>query len=95
MLKTLCELTGVSGYENNIREKILDEIKPYITSYEIDLMGNLIAYKIVSKEKKTVILSAHMDEVGLIVSGITKDGMLNFDTVGGIDMSVLISKKVC
>lgn len=95
MLKEYTELFGVSGYENAVRDKIIADVKPYITSYEIDSMGNLIAYKKVGKDKKTIILSAHMDEVGLIVTGITKNGMLKFDTVGGIDESVLVSKKVC
>ncbi len=94
MLKNYTELFGVSGCENAVRNKILTDIKPYITSYEIDSMGNLIAYKNVGEDKKTIILSAHMDEVGFIVTGITKDGMLKFDTVGGIDESVLVSKKV-
>ncbi len=95
MLKEYTELFGVSGYENAVRNKILADIKPYITSFEIDSMGNLIAYKKVGEDKKTIILSAHMDEVGFIVTGITKEGMLKFDTVGGIDESVLVSKKVC
>ncbi len=94
MLKNYTELFGVSGCENAVRNKILADIKSYITSYEIDSMGNLVAYKNVGEDKKTIILSAHMDEVGLIVTGITKDGMLKFDTVGGIDESVLVSKKV-
>ena len=95
MLKNYTEIFGVSGCEDAVRNRILTDIKPYITSYEIDSMGNLVTYKNAGKDKKTIILSAHMDEVGLIVTGITKEGMLKFDTVGGIDESVLVSKKVC
>ena len=95
LLKNYTEIFGVSGCEDVVRNRILSDIKPYITSYEIDSMGNLVTYKNAGKDKKTIILSAHMDEVGLIVTGITKEGMLKFDTVGGIDESVLVSKKVC
>ena len=97
MLKRLTELDGVSGYEKNVREAIIEQIKDYADSYKTDAMGNLIVLK---KAKNggdnvlNVILSAHMDEVGFIVTEITGDGMLKFDTVGGIDPSVLASKRV-
>lgn len=96
MIKKFTELDGVSSWEDNVREKILEEIKGYITSYRVDAMGNLIAYK-EAKEKENalnIILSAHMDEVGLIITKITDEGMLKFDTLGGIEPGVLVSKKV-
>jgi len=97
MIKKFTELCGVSGYEKKVRDAIIKEIEKYVSSYEVDAMGNLIAYKnakSINGNTKTVILAAHMDEVGLIVTGITKEGMLKFDTVGGIESFVLVSKKV-
>lgn len=97
MLKKFTELSGVSSLEKQVREAILEEIKNYVTSYRVDAMGNLIVYKNAVENIKnplTVILSAHMDEVGFIITKITDEGMLKFDTLGGIEPTVLVSKKV-
>ena len=94
LLEKLCNENGVSGNEDRIRAIILDEIKPYADKITIDSMGNIIAYKKGKKASKRVMLSAHMDEVGFIISGITDKGYLKFKTVGGIDTRVLISKRV-
>ncbi len=96
MLKRLTEAMGVSGCESEIREIIYGEIKDFSTSIKIDSMGNLCAYKKAKKGEcaKKILLSAHMDEVGLIVTDITDDGYLKFASVGGIDPKVLVSKTV-
>ncbi len=96
LLKKLTEAFGVSGYENAVRDIILNEIKSFCTEIKVDTMGNLCAYKKAKcgNGEKKVLLSAHMDEVGLIVNDITDDGYLKFETVGGIDPSVLISQRV-
>ncbi len=96
MLKTLTEAFGVSGYEKAVRNIIFEEIKDYCTT-QIDSMGNLSAVRKTEKRDKTplkILLSAHMDEVGLIVTDITDDGYLKFSTVGGIVPNVLISQRV-
>lgn len=95
MLKRLTEAFGVSGCESAVRNMILEEIKKYCSEFRIDSMGNLVVFKN-AKEKnaKTVLLSAHMDEVGFIVTDITDEGYLKIDTVGGIDSRILISKRV-
>lgn len=92
LLEKLCNADGVSGNEDAVRNLILEEIKPYADDIRIDSMGNIIALK--KGNGKKVMLAAHMDEVGLIISGITDKGYLKFKTVGGIDTRVLISKKV-
>ena len=96
MLKELTNLSGVSGYEMPVREFIHKEIKDYCTDISVDPMGNLKAFK---KSEKTdvprVLLSAHMDEVGLIVSHITDEGYLKFQTVGGVEPQALIAQRVC
>ena len=95
MLKKLTEAFGVSGCEKEIRDIIIEEIKKSGAELSIDNMGNLVAFKKAKKENaKTVLLSAHMDEVGFIVTDITEDGYLKFETVGGIDSRILISKRV-
>ena len=94
-VKTLCYLSGVSGYEDEVREYILERVLPHADEINTDAMGNLIVFKkgAVAPAKK-VMLCAHMDEVGLIVIGIDDDGYLKFSCVGGIDRRVLIGKYV-
>ena len=94
LLKKLCLLDGTSGSEDNVRNFIIDEIKDYC-EYKIDNLGNIICFKRGKKRpSKKLMLDAHMDEVGLIITSVTSDGFLKFDTVGGIDASVLCFKKV-
>ncbi len=93
LLKKLCEADGVSGCEDQVRRIILEKIRPLADEVTVDTMGNVIALKKADSSKR-VMLCAHMDEVGLIISGITEKGYLKFKTVGGIDPRVLISKRV-
>lgn len=95
MLKKLTETNGVSGCETQIRDIIENEIRNFCDDIKIDSLGNLIAYKKASEQAMTVLLSAHMDEVGFIVSDITNDGYLKFESVGSIDPRTLISQRVC
>lgn len=94
LLNELCSINGVSGDENNVREYIIDKIKDYCT-YRIDNLGNLICFKKgkITPQKK-IMISAHMDEVGFIITSIRSDGTLTFDCVGGIDASVVIGRQV-
>ena len=94
LLKRLCDAFGVSGSEGEIRDIIIPEIKDYCDDLTVDTMGNIIAFKKGESSDKKVMLSAHMDEVGFIVSGITDKGYLEFKKVGGIDTRVMISKNV-
>ena len=93
-LKELCELDGVSGNEGAVRSFIKEKISPYCDEIFTDSIGNLIAKKNGKSSDKKVMVAAHTDEVGLIISGITEKGFLEFKTVGGIDTRVLISKQV-
>lgn len=94
MIEELSRLTGVSGDEKAVRDFIVKEIKPHVTRITIDSMGNLIAYKKGRAGYKTIMVSAHMDEVGFIITKITDEGYLKFETVGGIDPKILVSKHV-
>ena len=94
LLKQLCLLDAVSGDEGAVREFVISQIKD-CCEYSVDNLGNIIAFK---KGKKTaqkkVLIDAHLDEVGLIITHIEKDGFLRFKTVGGIDTSALMLRRV-
>ncbi len=96
-LKQLCELQGISGREELVRAAILAECEKKLgkENVSIDKMGNVIAFKAgrVKKAPRTM-LSAHMDEVGLMAISATEDGLLNVRAIGGIDSRVLVSKRV-
>ena len=95
LLKELCLVNGISGDENTVRDVILAEIKNYANDIKIDPLGNIIVFK-KGKEapKKKLLISAHMDEVGFIISDITEDGFLKFKEVGGIDPRILLSQRL-
>ena len=93
LLKELTNLSGVSGNEKKVREFIISQISDYCDKIEIDSIGNIIALK-KGKQDKKVMLAAHMDEVGFIISEITDKGFLKFKTVGGIDTRTILAKRL-
>lgn len=95
LLKQLCELDGVPGYEDEVLAFIEKEAAPYATSMEVDPVGNLIVFKKGAKpRKRPLLIMAHMDEVGFLVKDITEDGMLKLAPAGGIDPRVLIGRRM-
>ncbi len=90
LLKNLCAAAGVSGDETEIRNLIASCLPN--CEMHVDAMGNLLATS--GGRGKKILFSAHMDEVGLIISGIDENGFLRFKTVGGINADVLLGKKV-
>ena len=94
-VKKLCALSGVSGWEDEVRDYILERALPYADETETDAMGNLYIFKKGAvTPRKPVMLCAHMDEVGLIVTNIDDEGYLRFDFVGGVDRRVVLGKRV-
>lgn len=94
LLSYYTSLFGASGSEGDIRRAILNEISPYADT-RVDSLGNIIAFKKGACEPPaTVMLSAHMDEVAMILTDVTDDGYIRFDTVGGIDPRTLCGKQV-
>jgi putative aminopeptidase FrvX len=91
-LKKFSESESISGFERNIREIMMKEMKPYVDEIRVDDIGNLIARK--GKGSPKIMIAAHMDQLGLIVKNVTKEGFINFDTVGGWDERVLPTCKV-
>jgi endoglucanase len=92
LLEKLCNATGPSGYEGDVRGIIQEVIKDYVDEIKVDRMGNIIAHK--KGSGKRVIVDAHMDEVGFIITGYNEDGTLKFYSLGGITANVLPSKIV-
>lgn len=92
MLKELCSLNSTSGDESKVRNFIIKEIRDYC-DYRVDNLGSIIAVKKGKKAaNKTVMISAHMDEVGFIVTNICDDGSLEFSSVGGINANVVLGR---
>lgn len=95
LLKELCSLDGVAGYEDEVREAIMEKAAPYAAEMTVDPLGNLIVFKKGAQpRKRPVALCAHMDEVGFLVRDITSDGMIRLATVGGIDPRVLVGRRM-
>ncbi|MDR3552168.1 MAG: M42 family metallopeptidase [Clostridia bacterium] len=94
LLKELCAERAPSGCEAAVAQRIIKEIGPY-AELRTDALGNVIAFKKGDRPAKTrLMLCAHMDEVGLIVTCITGDGFLKFAAVGGIDPRVMAGRRV-
>lgn len=94
ILKELCLINGISGDEKKVRDYIIGRIDGKC-EYKIDAMGNILAFKKgKNAAKNKVMLSAHMDEVGFIVTYICENGCLKFTNVGGIDPKVVVGRAV-
>ncbi len=95
LLKKLCALDGVPGYEDEVREFIEKEARPFADEVIVDAVGNLLVFKKGrASRKRPLVIFAHMDEVGFLVRDITEDGMLRLASAGGIDPRVLIGRRM-
>lgn len=85
LLRQLTQVPGPSGYESAIRESIREMVKPYVEEMRVDAMGNLIA-RIGKKSKDglRVMVAAHMDEIGVMVSHVEKNGLVRFSNIGAV-----------
>jgi putative aminopeptidase FrvX len=96
LLGRLSDAFGPSGREAAVRTLIKAEVEPLVDRLEVDAMGNLITFKAgtSAEPRLKVMLSAHMDEVGFMITEVDKSGLLKFATVGGIDARLLLAKRV-
>jgi tetrahedral aminopeptidase len=95
LLKSLTEAVGVSGDEKEVRLLLRDLIADHVDEWRVDTMGNLIALKKgTGVSNLRVMVDAHMDEVGLMITDIATDGTLKFTGVGGFDDRALLGKMV-
>ena len=92
LLDKLTSASGPSGYEGEVRKIIKDEISSFVDELKVDKMGNIIAHKKGNGPK--VMIAAHMDEVGFIITGYNSDGTLKFSGLGGVNPLSMPSKLV-
>jgi endoglucanase len=94
ILKELSEAIGVSGNEDAVRKIIANAVRDHVDELHTDTIGNLFAVKRARGAKRAfkVMIAAHMDEVGLMITGCEGSGGLRFRPVGGIDDRILPGK---
>ncbi len=93
LLKKICELPGAPGFEQPIREFVLNEVGPLVDEITVDNLGSIIALKKGRTDKK-VMVAAHLDEISFIVTHIDDDGFLRIHTLGGFDPKTLTAQRV-
>jgi putative aminopeptidase FrvX len=95
LLHRLSEASGVSGDESAVRQIVLETLRDKVDDVRVDALGNvLVRARAAGRRGLHVMLAAHMDEVGLMVIGVTAEGMLKFDAVGGVNEHTLMDKPV-
>lgn len=97
LLQQLTETFGPSGYEDNVRAIVRAEVKPLADDIRVDALGNLIVHKRPSKPNKDtrkIMIAAHMDEIGLIVSHVDKNGFVRFAPIGGVFRRYVVGGRV-
>lgn len=96
LLKSICEVPGAPGFEKRIRDLVIDLVKPHVDELHTDNLGNVFALKKSSKnpDNKKVMIAAHMDEIGFIVTHIDDQGFVRFHTLGGFDPKTLTAQRV-
>lgn len=96
LIQKLVETTGPSGYEEKVRALIQNEVEAYVDEMQVDALGNLIARKgEKGKNGLNVMLSAHMDEIGIIVTHIDENGFARFTGIGGVYPRNCAGGRVC
>ena len=93
LLNKICTTPGAPGFEKQIRELVIKELKGLVDEVEIDNMGNVYAIKRGTGDKR-VMIGAHMDEIGFIVTHIDDNGFIRFHTLGGFDPKTLTAQRV-
>ena len=97
LLKQLTETFGPSGYEENVRKIVQTEVQPFADDINVDTLGNLIVHKSPNKPTKDtrkVMVAAHMDEIGLIVSHVDENGFVRFSPIGGVFGKYILGGRV-
>lgn len=94
LLKKLADAPGVSGFEDEVRDIMINELKDSVDKIEIDQLGNLIATRNGKPDGKKIMLAAHMDEIGLMIRYIDKNGFIKFSKIGGINDQMLLNQEV-
>jgi len=95
LLERLCNATAVSGDEHEVRQIVIEEVKPFADEVKVDKLGNVLVTKLGKGDNRVrVMLAAHMDEIGLMIVKKHDDDLFEFVCVGGIDERQLPGKVV-
>ncbi|MDL1895431.1 M42 family metallopeptidase [Anaerolineae bacterium CFX7] len=98
LLEKLSNARGVSGDESAVRALIAAHLQKHVDEYRVDALGNILAVKRASKRGARapfrILVAAHMDEVGFLITHIDRDGLLRFEKIGGIDDRILPAQTV-
>lgn len=95
LIKQLSDLRGISGFEYRLNNEIKKMLEPYADEVRTDALGNVIAIKRCGKKNApSIMVEAHCDEIGLMVTSVTKEGFITFANVGGVDPRILPSLEV-
>ncbi|NHE59751.1 M42 family metallopeptidase [Cyclobacterium plantarum] len=96
LLKQICELPGAPGFEKKIRDFVVMKARDLVDEINVDNLGNVVAVKkgIRNPDNKRVMVAAHMDEIGFIVTHIDENGFLRFHPLGGFDPKTLTAQRV-
>jgi tetrahedral aminopeptidase len=97
LLQTLTETFGPSGYEQNVRRIVRREVESLADEVRVDALGNLIIRKRPTKtarDSKKVMIAAHMDEIGVIVSHVDENGFVRFSPIGGVFRRYVLGGRV-
>ncbi len=93
LLAKICKTPGAPGFEQKVRALVLEELEGLVDQIEVDNMGNVYAIK-KGKSDKRVMIGAHMDEIGFMVTHIDDKGFIRFHTLGGFDPKTLTAQRV-
>jgi putative aminopeptidase FrvX len=94
-IRKLVECYGPSGHEDQIRALILQEIDGLVDDISVDALGSIIAWRRSGKpDAARIMFSAHMDEIGMMVTYVDKDGFLRFTNIGGLFLNTLPGNRV-
>lgn len=97
LLKALCEIPGVSGFEDEVQRLVIAELKPVCDRVWQDRLGNVIGLKRATsgdEQSRRIMFAAHIDEIGLMVTHVDGDGFIRFTPIGGFDACNLIAQHV-
>ena len=94
LFKTLTELPGTSGFEHEVRKFMREQLEQYSDEIVQDNLGSIFGVKKGNEEGPRIMVAGHMDEVGFMVTSITKNGMIRFQTLGGWWSQVLLAQRV-
>ena len=97
LLQRLTETVGPSGYEDKVRELVHKEVRSLADDVRVDALGNLIVHKHPSKatnDSKKIMIAAHMDEIGVIVSHVDEHGFVRFSPIGGVFRKYILGGRV-